>query len=72
MHAGGKKQGRPMPLLVFILIVLLIAQLGFWHTLAAIIGAVLMIVLLILLAVGILFFGVLSFLGRVGRGPRRY
>ena len=36
-----------MPLLFFILLVLLIAQIGFWHTLAAILGAVLMFVILI-------------------------
>ncbi len=36
-----------MPLIFFILLVLLIAQIGFWHTLAAIVGAVVMFVILI-------------------------
>jgi hypothetical protein len=43
-----------MPLVIFILIVLLIAQVGFWTTLGAIVGAVAMIVLLIVLAAAIL------------------
>jgi hypothetical protein len=59
-----------MPLVFFILLVLLIAQVGFWHTLGAIIGAVLMIVLLMLLLVAVILIGVVSFVGRLGRGPR--
>ena len=42
-----------MPILVLLLIVVLIAQIGFWDTLAAILGAVGMIILLILLLIGI-------------------
>jgi len=61
-----------MPLVFFILLVLLIAQVGFWHTLGAILGAVLMLVLLIVLAAGVLVFGILGFLERLARGPRRY
>ncbi len=38
-----------MPVLFFILIVILIATVGFWKTLGAILGAVGMIVLLVLL-----------------------
>ena len=43
-----------MPLIIFILIVVLIAQVGFWHTLGAVIGAFAMIVLLFVLAVAVL------------------
>ena len=35
-----------MPLLFFILVVILIAQIGFWNTLGAILGAAAMMVLL--------------------------
>ena len=42
-----------MPLMLFILLVLLIAQFGFWDTLSAILGGVAMIVLLVLLLAGI-------------------
>lgn len=59
-----------MPLVFFILLVLLIAQVGFWHTLGAILGAVLMIVLLMLLLVAVIMIGIISFVGRLGRGPR--
>jgi Na+/H+-dicarboxylate symporter len=59
-----------MPLIFFILLVLLIAQVGFWHALGAVLGAVLMLVLLILLIVAVVLIGVLSFVGRLARGPR--
>jgi len=38
-----------MPLLFFILVVILIAQVGFWNTLGAILGAAAMMVLLIVI-----------------------
>ena len=38
-----------MPILFFLLLIILIATVGFWKTLGAILGAVLMIVLLIVL-----------------------
>ena len=67
----GFRVGRSdMPLLFFLLIVLLIAQIGFWHTLGAIIGAVLMIILLVLLLVAVIAVGFIGFVGRLGRGPR--
>ena len=47
----GKDSG--MPLLVFLILVILIAQLGFWDTFSAIIGAVAMIVLFVLLALAL-------------------
>jgi hypothetical protein len=45
-----------MRFIFFVLLILLIAQIGFWNTLGAVLGAVLMFVLLIplLLAVAIL------------------
>ena len=42
-----------MPLLIFIILVILIAQIGFWDTLAAILGGVAMIVLFVLFAVAL-------------------
>jgi hypothetical protein len=39
-----------MPLLVFLVLVILIAQLGFWKTFSAILGGVVMIILFLLLA----------------------
>ena len=47
-----------MPLLILLLLVLLIAQIGFWDTLGAILGAVGMVVLLIVLAGAALALGV--------------
>ena len=43
-----------MPLLIFLVLVILIAQIGFWDTLAAILGGVAMIVLFVLLAIALL------------------
>jgi hypothetical protein len=42
-----------VPVLFFILLVILIAQFGFWNTLSAILGAIGMMVLLIVLLVGL-------------------
>jgi hypothetical protein len=42
-----------MPILVFIILVILIAQLGFWDTFTAILGGVAMIVLFVLLAIAL-------------------
>jgi hypothetical protein len=46
-----------MRLILFILIVLLIAQVGFWHALGAIIGAVAMLFLLAFLAIPVIVIG---------------
>ena len=43
-------QGIVMPILLFAILVILIAQVGFWDTFAAILGGVAMIVLFVLLA----------------------
>jgi hypothetical protein len=40
-----------MPLLVFLILVILIAQVGFWKTFSAILGGILMLVLFVILAV---------------------
>jgi hypothetical protein len=42
-----------MPILIFIVLVILIAQVGFWDTFAAILGGVAMIVLFVLLAIAL-------------------
>ncbi len=53
-----------MPILFFILLVVLIAQLGFWDTFGAVLGAAAMIVLFILLAVAVAAVGVAAFARR--------
>jgi hypothetical protein len=40
-----------MPLLAFLVLVILIAQVGFWKTFSAILGGILMLVLFVILAV---------------------
>ena len=42
-----------MPILLFIILVVLIAQVGFWDTFAAILGGVAMLVLFVLLAIAL-------------------
>jgi hypothetical protein len=56
-----------MKLLFFILLVLLIAHVGFWPTLAALFGAVAMVVLLAFLAFGVVIAGGLLLLAGVFR-----
>jgi hypothetical protein len=43
-----------MPILLFLILVILIAQLGFWDTFQAILGGVAMLVLFALLAIALL------------------
>jgi hypothetical protein len=43
-----------MPIIAFIILVILIAQLGFWKTFAAILGGAAMIVLFVILAIAFL------------------
>jgi hypothetical protein len=52
-------------LLFFILLIVLIAQIGFWKTLGAIIGAVAMIALLILLVVAAAAVGIVLLVARM-------
>jgi hypothetical protein len=42
-----------MPILIFLVLVILIAQVGFWDTFSAILGGVAMIVLFVLLAIAL-------------------
>lgn len=42
-----------MPLILFILLIILIAQVGFWNTLGAILGAAAMMVILVILIIAI-------------------
>jgi hypothetical protein len=42
-----------MPILLFVILVILIAQLGFWDTFAAILGGAAMILLFVLLAIAL-------------------
>lgn len=53
----GRGKGLAMKILFFILIVLLITQIGFWHTLGAILGAILMMILLLALAIAVVVVG---------------
>jgi hypothetical protein len=46
-----------MPLLFFILLIILIAQIGFWNTLGAILGAAAMMVLLVVIVAAIVVVG---------------
>lgn len=46
-----------MPLIVFLLVVVLIAQIGFWGVLQAVLGAILFFILFALVLVGVLVFG---------------
>jgi hypothetical protein len=51
--ANASSKDRSMPILIFIVLVILIAQVGFWDTFSAILGGVAMIVLLVLLAIAL-------------------
>lgn len=59
-----------MPILFFILLVLLVAQLGFWNALGAVLGAALMFVILIALGVAAVVIGIMWLVGSSLR-PRR-
>jgi hypothetical protein len=56
-----------MPLLIFLVIVIMIAQLGFWDTFSAILGGVAMIVLFVLLALALLALVAALFIRRIRR-----
>jgi hypothetical protein len=43
-----------MPILIFLILVIMIAQLGFWDTFSAILGGVAMLVLFAVLAIALL------------------
>ena len=54
-----------MPILILIILVILVAQIGFWDTFTAILGAVGVIILLLLLAGALVVLTALYFLRRV-------
>jgi hypothetical protein len=43
-----------MPIILFVVLVIMIAQIGFWDTFSAILGGVAMLVLFVLLAIALL------------------
>lgn len=50
-----------MPILFFILLVVLIAQIGFWKTLGAVLSAAFMVVLFAFLLIAVIVVGVFAF-----------
>src|ERR671919_785985 len=60
-----RAKDRSMPILIFIVLVILIAQVGFWDTFSAILGGVAMIALLVLLAIALLVFAGMMLLRRM-------
>jgi hypothetical protein len=56
-----------MPFIFFVLLVLLIAQIGFWNTLAAVLGAFVMFVILIPLIIVVAVLGGLLLITRIAR-----
>jgi hypothetical protein len=56
-----------MPLLFFLILIILIAQLGFWETFSAIVGGVAMIVLFVLLAIAMVALASLLLVRRLRR-----
>ncbi len=56
-----------MPILLFILLVVLVATFGFWDTLAAIFGAALLAVLVVVLAIGVVALGGYLLVMRMGK-----
>jgi hypothetical protein len=50
-----------MPILYFILLIILIAQIGFWKTLGAVLGAALMVALFGFLVIAVVVVGMLAF-----------
>ena len=57
-----------MPLVIFVILVILIAQIGFWDTFAAILGGVAMIVLFVILAIALVVLAGVLLLRRLRRG----
>ena len=58
-----------MPILILLIIIILIAQVGFWDTLQAILGGILMIVLLVALMVALAGIVIRYAYRRMTRGP---
>ena len=56
-----------MPIIIFLVLVIMIAQLGFWDTFSAILGGVAMIVLFVLLAIALVALAGMLLLRRLRR-----
>jgi len=56
-----------MPILFFVLLIILIAQVGFWDTFGAILGAAAMVGLFVVIAVALVAVAILMFMRRLGR-----
>ena len=59
-----------MPFLFFVLLIILIASIGFWKTLGAVIGAAAMLVLLVVLLIAVVIVGGLAFATQDDRSRR--
>lgn len=57
-----------MPILIIVLIAILIAQIGFWDTMGAVLGATAMVILLGLLIVGVIALSIRQWFMKVRRG----
>jgi hypothetical protein len=57
-----------MPILIVVLIAILIAQIGFWDTMGAVLGATAMLILLGLLIVGVIALSIRQWFTKVRRG----
>ena len=60
-----------MPILIFLLLVILIAQLGFWDTFSALLGGIAMLVLFVVLAVALVVLAGMMLLRRLRRRRAR-
>jgi hypothetical protein len=59
-----------MPLILFLILVIMIAQIGFWDTFSAIIGGIAMILLFIVLLIAVLTLAGVLLTRRVGKRLR--
>lgn len=57
-----------MPILIIVLIAILIAQIGFWDTMGAVLGATAMLILLALLIIGVIALSIRQWFMKVRRG----
>lgn len=57
-----------MPILIIVLIAILIAQIGFWDTVGAVLGATAMVILLGLLIIGVIALSIRQWFMKVRRG----
>jgi uncharacterized membrane protein YkvI len=56
-----------MPILILILLIILVAQIGFWDTLATVLGAIGVLILTLLIAAALVVCAALYVIGRVRR-----